>query len=160
MMDKLLVLRVGLSKRMREGQPPHVPASLYPDLLLGVSELAGFWHLPHEEFTAAKISWAKKQVPIPSEMVGKTEGVCLGTNQYGGRVEQVYMRHENRVSHLYVVGRTRMGKSNFLHRLIDQDIEQGYGVWVVDPHGQLVQDILRWSIPQGREEEVVVLERA
>src|SRR5258708_31338395 len=94
-------------------------------MLLGAAELASFWHLPHEEFTASKVSWVKKHTPIPSEMVGKTEGVCLGMNQYGGRMEQVYMRPDNRVSHLYVVGRTRLGKANLLHPLVTPDLQPG-----------------------------------
>jgi hypothetical protein len=121
-------------------------------------ELASLWHLPNERFVATKIQWSKKHAPLPEIMRGKREGVQLGYNLAYGQPEAVYLKRENRTSHSYVVGRTGFGKSNYLHHQIHQDIEAGYGVCVIDPHGALVSDILRYSIPKAREEEVIVLD--
>jgi DNA helicase HerA-like ATPase len=47
-----------------------------------------------------------------------------------------------RRQHLYVIGQTGTEKSTLLRNLILQDIEEGRGVAVIDPHGELAQDIL------------------
>ena len=51
------------------------------------------------------------------------------------------IREEDRATHLYVVGATGTGKTKFLEFLIWQDIEKGNGFGVIDPHGDLVEDI-------------------
>lgn len=48
---------------------------------------------------------------------------------------------EDRATHLYVVGSTGIGKTKFLEFLIKQDIEKGNGFGVIDPHGDLIEDI-------------------
>jgi hypothetical protein len=83
------------------------------------SEIASLWHLPHEGFSASNVAWLRgKNVPLPTLMRGKTEGVCLGDNLYGGRSDPVYMLPQDRTGHMIVVGKTGMGKSTLLHNLI------------------------------------------
>ncbi|MHB8626380.1 MAG: type IV secretory system conjugative DNA transfer family protein [Aggregatilineales bacterium] len=130
------------------------------DSLCNVAELASLWHLPHKDFAASDILWAKKQVQIPSVMKGNHAGVFLGNNIYAGRAEPVFLPTKDRDGHIAIVGKVGVGKSNLLHNLIHQDIANGYGVTVIDPHGSLVSDILKWSIPEGREGDVVVLDIA
>ncbi len=48
---------------------------------------------------------------------------------------------ENRDAHFYVVGATRTGKTKFLESLIEQDIKNGLGFCVVDPHGDFTEDV-------------------
>ena len=128
------------------------------DLILEPRELASLWHLPHEEFTAPTIQWSYGNVRLPSVLRGKLEGVCLGVNQYAGREEPVYI--PDRSGHISIVGKAGVGKSNLMHHLIHQDIAAGRGVAVIDPHGQLVADILRYSVPPHREKDVVLLDLA
>jgi hypothetical protein len=65
---------------------------------------------------------------------------------------------EDRATHMAVIGQTGTGKTNLLHHLIHQDIAQNRGVAVIDPHGRLVRDVLRNSIPPSREDDVVILD--
>lgn len=60
----------------------------------------------------------------------------------------------DRRQHMYVVGKTGVGKSALLHNLIVQDITNGEGLCVIDPHGELVEEILG-KIPEERKEDVV-----
>lgn len=53
-----------------------------------------------------------------------------------------------------------MGKTTLMHNLIDQDIRNGQGVAVIDPHGDLIQNILESSIPPKREKDVVLFDLA
>lgn len=79
---------------------------------------------------------------------------------YFGRVD---FRNQNRLfgirridrrQHMYVIGKTGTGKSAMLHNLIIQDIANGEGVCVVDPLGELVENILK-KIPRERVKDVV-----
>ena len=64
-----------------------------------------------------------------------------------------------RRQHIYVIGQTGAGKSTLLHNLILQDIEEGRGVGVIDPHGDLASDILE-QIPAWRTGDVVYFDPA
>ncbi len=126
------------------------------------SEVASLWHLPHEGFTASNVAWVRgKYVPLPAIMRGKTEGVCLGDNRYGGRVYPVYMLPKDRAGHMIIVGKTGMGKSTLLHNLIHQDIAAGRGIALIDPSPKdknIVPRILQRSIPEERKQDVIVLD--
>jgi len=67
------------------------------------------------------------------------------------------MANEDRRRHLYVIGQTGTGKSAFLSNLIEQDIIQGNGLGVLDPHGDLIDDILG-KIPNERLDDVIVFD--
>jgi Helicase HerA, central domain len=130
-------------------------------LILEPRELATLWHLPHHGFVTPTINWTKAaQVELPTILKGKRRGVCLGDNHYRGRTEAAYLPQEDRETHCLIVGKTGTGKSNLLHQLIHQDIQQRRGVMVIDPHGDLVRDILESSVPPHREQEVMVLDLA
>src|SRR3989344_1387713 len=59
------------------------------------------------------------------------------------------VKRNDRRQHTYVVGKTGTGKSAMLHNMIVQDIANGEGLAVVDPHGELVESILE-KIPEER----------
>src|SRR2546421_8301693 len=62
--------------------------------------------------------------------------------------------HADRRNHLYIVGKTGMGKTALLRNIILADIWRGAGVGVIDPHGDLAEDIID-SIPPERSDHVV-----
>ena len=61
---------------------------------------------------------------------------------------------EDRAQHLYIVGKTGLGKSTLLRNLILQDLYAGRGVGLLDPHGDLARDVLD-AIPRGRTNDVL-----
>ncbi|MEO8394370.1 MAG: DUF87 domain-containing protein, partial [Chloroflexota bacterium] len=63
----------------------------------------------------------------------------------------------DRRRHLYVVGKTGMGKSTLLLSLILQDVDNGRGVFLLDPHGDLCEDVLA-RIPAHRADDVILLD--
>ncbi len=73
--------------------------------------------------------------------------------------EPVGLSADERRQGLYIIGKTGTGKSTLLEHLIVQDIEAGLGVCVLDPHGDLVDAVLR-RIPRSREPSVVLLDLA
>lgn len=64
---------------------------------------------------------------------------------------------DDRRRHAYVVGKTGTGKSTLLKYMALQDIEAGRGVCVVDPHGDLVEEILA-AIPAHRVNDVILFD--
>lgn len=64
------------------------------------------------------------------------------------------VKRKDRRQHTYVVGKTGTGKSVLLSNMISQDIANGEGVCVVDPHGELVEGILK-MIPDERVDDVI-----
>lgn len=64
------------------------------------------------------------------------------------------IKHPDRRLHTYIIGKTGAGKTTLLKNLIIQDIRNGHGVGVLDPHGDLVESILDY-IPSHRTGETV-----
>ena len=64
------------------------------------------------------------------------------------------IRTPDRRQHVYVIGKTGTGKTNLLKSLAFQDIENGAGVAIVDPHGGFVEEVLE-KIPENRIEDVI-----
>ena len=77
---------------------------------------------------------------------------CGHRHEWGGDIPFGLHLPERR-QHLYVIGQTGTGKSTLLRNLILQDIEAGRGVGLIDPHGDLAQDILD-HIPSWRTDDV------
>jgi type IV secretory pathway TraG/TraD family ATPase VirD4 len=69
----------------------------------------------------------------------------------------VYVERDDRRRHMYIIGKTGTGKSEFLKQMIMQDIHNGEGLAVIDPHGDLVEDILR-LMPTSRSEDVILFD--
>jgi DNA helicase HerA-like ATPase len=82
--------------------------------------------------------------------------VAIGTRTYWVSDEEklVLMAPEDRAKHLYVIGKTGLGKSTLLRNLILQDLYAGRGVGLLDPHGDLAREILD-AIPTERTNEVL-----
>jgi len=64
------------------------------------------------------------------------------------------IRKDDRRRHVYVIGKTGMGKSNLLENLVYTDIQKGNGVCYVDPHGDTAEKMLQW-IPEHRLKDTI-----
>src|ERR1700690_4442011 len=69
------------------------------------------------------------------------------------------IKREDRFSHVYVIGKSGTGKSTLLEGLAMQDIANGNGIAVIDPHGDLA-DRIAAHIPKSRETHVIYLNTA
>jgi len=122
-------------------------------VILNIEELASLYHFPTPFLETPNIRWllAKKLAPPPNL---PQEGLLLGENIYRGVKTNVYLKTDDRRRHTYIIGMTGTGKSVLLANLALQDIRNGKGVCVIDPHGSLVESILP-NIPQERIDEVI-----
>ena len=83
-----------------------------------------------------------------------TETVFLGETSFRNEKVRFGIKQDDRRRHMYVVGSTGMGKSEFLKSMAIQDIEAGRGVCFIDPHGDTVESLLDY-IPEERIKDVV-----
>jgi hypothetical protein len=96
------------------------------------------------ELQAQSTNWAQENILEPDLLPEQTsQTLNLGWYQLGDR-EELHMAkiaEKDRATHLYVIGATGTGKTKFLEFLIRQDIDKGNGFGVIDPHGDLIEDI-------------------
>ena len=126
--------------------------------LLNTEELASVFHFPLRYTETPNILWlTSKTAPAPAEVPG--EGLLLGENIYRGVKKSIRIKRDDRRRHMYVVGKSGVGKSVLMANMAVQDILNGEGVCVMDPHGDLISDILK-RIPPERAEDVIIFSPA
>lgn len=124
--------------------------------VLTSEELATIFHFPNKSITTPNILWiTAKRAPAPAQI--PASGLYLGKSTYRGLAKPVYMDLDDRRRHMYIIGKTGTGKSEFLKDMIMQDIRSGQGVAVIDPHGDLIDDILP-MVPPKRAEDVILFD--
>ncbi len=124
--------------------------------ILNTEELASLWHLPTPFLETPNIKWlVSKKAPPPINM--PSEGVLLGKNIYRNVETEVRQARSDRSRHTYILGRTGGGKSVLMANMAIQDIKNGEGLCVIDPHGDLITDILN-RVPKERAEDIIVFE--
>jgi hypothetical protein len=145
-----LIRNFSLRAFQRSWHPQH-------KMILSSEELASLFHFPHIKYNAVPgIKWQNyKIVKAPANM--PKDGLLLGHNFYRGEKTPIYMKREDRFRHFYVIGQTGTGKSSILQVMIRQDLKNGDGLCVVDPHGSLVEDLLPF-VPRNRVDDVVVFD--
>lgn len=120
--------------------------------VLNSEELASIFHFPNNQITTPHIYWLHaKTAPAPADI--PTQGLYLGMSTYRGIKRPVYIGDDDRRRHMYIVGKTGVGKSEFLKDMILQDIKAGRGVCLIDPH-DTVEKLLP-LIPPERAEDVI-----
>ncbi len=131
----------------------YMPLFGWGSFTLNTEELATIFHFPNKTVETHHIKWlTAKNAPAPNLI--PSQGLFLGKSVYRGEVRNVYMNLKDRQRHMYIIGKTGTGKSEFLKEMIMQDIESGQGVCAIDPHGEFVEDILQ-MIPPERAEDVI-----
>jgi hypothetical protein len=122
-------------------------------------ELTAVYHFPNIKFnTSANIEWQGFKVTAPPNDMPK-KGLLLGLNEYRGKVTEVRIKPSDRMRHFYLIGKSGTGKSTILEQMIRQDLANGDGLCLVDPHGDLVEAVLPY-VPRERAEDVIVFDPA
>ncbi|MDR3414380.1 MAG: type IV secretion system DNA-binding domain-containing protein [Formivibrio sp.] len=125
-------------------------------MLLSIDELTGFVHIPSSAVRSPAFLRQTSKTKAAPGVVRLNSGLLLGENEHAGQTVEVRLSPEQRVHHCHVIGASGTGKSTLLFNLIRQDIENGEGVAVLDPHGDLIDRILG-IIPQKRIDDVILV---
>jgi hypothetical protein len=129
-----------------------------PGMILGSDELAALAHLPSASVRVPKLlREIRRSKAAPALSQGA--GILLGENLHHGKTLAVRLPSDLRLRHLHVIGASGSGKSTLLIDLIMQDIEEGRGVGVLDPHGDLVDEIAG-RIPEERLADAILFDPA
>lgn len=128
-------------------------------LVLTPAEAGSIFHFPFADDTynddMQKIR--SKELPAPLSVKNKTEfDVVFGKNTYGGANIDIGLSDDDRSRHVYMIGQTGSGKTTIIYHMASDDINKGRGVAVVDPHGDLAEDLLN-RVPESRANELIYL---
>jgi hypothetical protein len=127
-------------------------------MILSTEELVSLVHPPSASVRVEKLKREERKTrPAPAIATG--QGLLLGVNVHAGKTAQVALTADQRSRHMYVIGASGTGKSTLLLNLILQDLKTGQGVAVLDPHGDLIDQILE-RVPEERIDDVILLDPA
>jgi hypothetical protein len=130
--------------------------SSWSGMLWSLEELTALVHLPGEA-VASPSFLARTARPTKAVRATVSDGLHLGTNIHAGKPSEVYLSQDQLGRHTHVVGASGSGKTNLLLRLLTEAAETGRGFAVLDPHGDLVDDLLA-RIPETRADDVVLFD--
>ena len=124
--------------------------------LLGVSEAAGIYHYPDPDIVPhiVHVMARRSEPPLDLPKSEDADVIPFGVTNYHNEQTPFGMLRVDRARHLYVVGKSGTGKSKLLELLIATDIKDGKGVCVMDPHGDLVDAVIK-HVPENRVKDVI-----
>ncbi|PIR41687.1 MAG: hypothetical protein COV30_02490 [Candidatus Yanofskybacteria bacterium CG10_big_fil_rev_8_21_14_0_10_37_15] len=121
--------------------------------LLSSEEATSLFHFPLGTTLAPRIKFLRSKLSEPPHNLPQ-EGILLGKNIFRGVETEIRMTNKDRQRHLYVIGQTGTGKTVFMKSMLRQDVENGKGVCVIDPHGDFAEYVLS-IVPPERAEDVI-----
>ncbi|MBU2213406.1 type IV secretory system conjugative DNA transfer family protein [Patescibacteria group bacterium] len=130
--------------------------SLDDSFWMSISELAGIYHFPDPDIVPHIVHVMARRSEPPLDLPKAIEKNVLSfglTNFHNQQIPFGLLR-QDRARHLYVVGKSGTGKSKLLELLIATDIKEGKGVCVMDPHGDLVDAVIK-HVPEDRVNDVI-----
>lgn len=123
-------------------------------------EVSTLWHPPGLGALPNTFSVLSRKAPPPQALPstpGDPQISFIGTTNFRTQEVTFGIRRFDRRRHLYLLGKSGNGKSCLIQLLAKSDIENGFGCAVLDPHGDLVDDILR-LVPKHRIKDVVIFD--
>jgi hypothetical protein len=125
--------------------------------ILSTDELASIYHFPSVTVETPAISWsAYKRGESPLNL--PTDNCTFfGRTTFRNQMVPFGIKDEDRNKHMYLIGKTGVGKSTLFYNMVKQDMENGKGVGVIDPHGETIDNVIS-LVPESRVKDVVLLD--
>jgi len=130
-------------------------------LVLSSSEIGALYHFPfntdvHSE-DLSRVRSRELPVPLSFKKENPDLDLIFGVNDYAGNKTAIGTTLEQRRKHTYIIGKTGTGKTTLLKSAIYQDMVNGKGLAVFDPHGDMFHELLE-LVPENRIKDVVVFD--
>jgi energy-coupling factor transporter ATP-binding protein EcfA2 len=127
--------------------------------LLSAEALASLWHLPTTDILAelALVESRSVRTRLIPPPLARLEGPAIGLSEHAGYAVPVPLIPELLRLHGLVCGKSGEGKSTLLQHLAQTAMEQGEGLLLADPHGDLADEVLR-LVPAHRADDVVLID--
>lgn len=128
--------------------------------LLSTTELATLYHLPNDKEVPNLVHVLSQRESPPTDLPtnpANKEISFFGSTNFRDQHTNFGILRSDRRRHLYCVGKSGSGKSKLLELLIQNDIRTGHGVGILDPHGDLVDNVLK-LVPKERIKDVVIFD--
>jgi len=137
--------------------------SMVKPFILCLEEVATLWHLPNITVETPNIQWvmskkleAPLNIPLQKNITPDNFS-AVGSTNFRGENNLFGIKTIDRRRHIYIIGKTGMGKSTILENMIFSDIQNGKGLAVVDPHGDLAEAIISF-VPKSRTNDVIIFD--
>ena len=137
--------------------------------ILSTPELSGFVHLPTSYVKTPYINWVSSRAFEPpsnlpiidpdlsDDISPETHLTPIWKTNFRGTDMSFGMWPDDRRRHMYIIGKTGMGKSVLLENMILDDINKWRWVAVIDPHGDLAEAVI-WHIPKKRTNQTIIFD--
>ncbi len=125
-------------------------------MILNADEVTSLFHFPISTTDIPRVKSVRSKEAVAPTNLPKV-GTLIGESVFRGERRPVYITDEDRRRHVYVIGQTGTGKSVLLKNMVMADIRAGKGAAIIDPHGDLVDDILA-AMPKERYKDVIVFD--
>jgi len=154
---KRLPILAGYRKRIANLRLPNW--SKKQSLVLSAGEVSSLYHFPASRISKTDnlVASLSRTLPAPVSLKNGTPlDILIGMNEHHGSETAIGLTADERQRHVYIIGGTGNGKTTMLLYSIVQDIQNGKGIAVLDPHGDLAETVLR-HIPEDRLKDVIYL---
>ncbi len=135
--------------------------------ILNSQELATIWHPPGYLLAGIRnVAWGKTLSGEPPENLPVSDNITaeekkdvnfFAKTEFKNKEVIFGIKTPDRRKHIYIIGKTGAGKSTLIANMAIDDIRNGRGVGIIDPHGDLSNIILDY-IPKRRVDDVIYLE--
>lgn len=132
--------------------------------VLNTDELATLFHLPGERLKSIKnISWggqvlseAPENLPV-SDLKDQEDINFFGKTEFKNQQKVFGIKRNDRRRHMYIIGKTGTGKTTLIANMAINDMRNGEGLAIIDPHGDLSEILLNY-VPKSRINDVAYLD--
>jgi len=127
-------------------------------MIVNSQELVTLVHPPSSSVRSARLTRHSFRTKAAPATVNRN-GLVIGNNEHAGQSRPIALSEEQRLRHTHIVGVSGTGKSTLLMQMLVQDMGQGHGLAVLDPHGDLIDELL-CRVPGNRQDDVVLVDPA
>jgi hypothetical protein len=124
--------------------------------ILNTKELATLVHYPNSSVVSELLksnTQTTRAIPIAFQNLKYS----LGINLHNNKEVTVTVSDDHKVRHSHIIGSTGTGKSTLLINMVVDDMNQGNGVFLFDPHGDIVEDVIA-RVPDHRIDDVILID--